>query len=143
MPSRSLRRSVGQEDGPSAQGMWLTAGFYPIVRQALRVGVVAPGLLELPGCGAVTAAKLLAEIGPDQPLDEGQRGAGYREDRVTVVGPDGAEHDASVYVARAEMIDDSIIPMRSYRDPIVAAARANGLPAEYVDELARTPVADS
>jgi hypothetical protein len=32
--------------------------------------------------------------------------------------------------------------MRSYRDPIVSAARANGLPAEYVDELARTPVAD-
>jgi transposase len=29
-----------------------------------RVAVVAPGLLELPGCGAVTAAKLLAEIGP-------------------------------------------------------------------------------
>jgi hypothetical protein len=26
---------------------------------------------------------------------------------------------------------------------IVAAARANGLPAEYVDELARTPVADT
>jgi hypothetical protein len=48
-----------------------------------------------------------------------------------------------VYVARAEMIDDSMMPMRSYRDPIVNAARANGLPAAYVDELARTPVADS
>jgi hypothetical protein len=33
--------------------------------------------------------------------------------------------------------------MRSYRDPIVKAARANGLPTEYVDELARTQVADS
>ncbi len=29
-----------------------------------RAAVVAPALLELPGCGAVTAAKLLAEIGP-------------------------------------------------------------------------------
>ena len=77
-----------------------------------------------------------------QQIDEAQRGAGYREERVTVVGPDGAEHDASVFVARAEMIDESIMPMRSYRDPIVSAARANGLPAEYVDELARTPVAD-
>jgi len=77
-----------------------------------------------------------------QQIDEAQRGAGYREERVTVVGPQGAELDASVYVARAEMIDDSIRPMRSYRDPIVSAARANGLPAEYVDELARTPVAD-
>jgi gamma-glutamylcyclotransferase (GGCT)/AIG2-like uncharacterized protein YtfP len=78
-----------------------------------------------------------------QQIDEAQRGAGYREERVAVVDPDGAEHDASVYVARAEMIDDSILPMRSYRDPIVSAARANGLPAEYVDELAKTPVADS
>jgi gamma-glutamylcyclotransferase len=78
-----------------------------------------------------------------QQIDEAQRGAGYREERVTVVDPDRTEHDASVYVARTEMIDDSMLPMRSYRDPIVTAARANGLPAEYVDELARTPVADS
>lgn len=78
-----------------------------------------------------------------QQIDEGQRAAGYRDERVTVVGPDGAEHEASVYVARAEMIDDSMMPTRSYRDPIVNAARANGLPAEYVYELARTAVADS
>jgi gamma-glutamylcyclotransferase (GGCT)/AIG2-like uncharacterized protein YtfP len=78
-----------------------------------------------------------------QQIDEAQRGAGYREERVTVVGPDGTEHDASVYVARTEMIDDSMMPMRSYRDPIVTAARDNGLPAQYVDELARTPVTDS
>jgi transposase len=29
-----------------------------------RAAAVAPALLELPGCGAVTAAKMLAEIGP-------------------------------------------------------------------------------
>jgi transposase len=29
-----------------------------------RVSEIAPGLLQLPGCAAVTAAKLLAEIGP-------------------------------------------------------------------------------
>jgi len=29
-----------------------------------RAAAIAPALLELPGCGAVTAAKLLAEIGP-------------------------------------------------------------------------------
>jgi transposase len=29
-----------------------------------RIGDVAPALLELPGCAAITAAKLLAEIGP-------------------------------------------------------------------------------
>ncbi len=76
-------------------------------------------------------------------IDEGQRSHGYRDERVTVVGLDGDEHDASVYVAGAEMIDDSMMPTRSYRDPIVKAARANGLPAEYVDELARTAVVDS
>ena len=78
-----------------------------------------------------------------QQIDDAQQAAGYRDERVKVVGPDGTEHDASVYVARAEMIDDSMLPKRSYRDPIVNAARANGLPAEYVAELARTPVADS
>jgi transposase len=31
---------------------------------AVMTAQTAPGLLELPGCGAVTAAKLLAEIGP-------------------------------------------------------------------------------
>jgi gamma-glutamylcyclotransferase (GGCT)/AIG2-like uncharacterized protein YtfP len=77
-----------------------------------------------------------------QQIDGAQRAAGYRDERVTVVDPDGVEHDVSVYVARAEMIDDSMVPKRSYRDPIVDAARANGLPAEYVDELASTPVAD-
>ena len=77
-----------------------------------------------------------------QQIDQGQRAHGYREERVTVVGPDGDEHDASVYVACDEKIDDSTMPTRSYRDPIVNAARANGLPAEYVDELARTPVVD-
>ena len=77
-----------------------------------------------------------------QQIDEGQRAAGYREERVTVVAPDGAEHHASVYVACAEMIDDSMVPKRSYRDPIVDAARANGLPPEYIDELAQTPVVD-
>lgn len=33
-----------------------------------------------------------------QQYDEGQRGAAYREERATVVGSDGPEHDASVYV---------------------------------------------
>src|SRR5438128_2790356 len=33
-----------------------------------RTAAIAPALLELPGCAAVTAAKLLAEIGPGRPL---------------------------------------------------------------------------
>ncbi len=43
-----------------------------------------------------------------QQIDARQRRAGYREERVAVVGPDRDEQDASVYVARTEMIDDSI-----------------------------------
>lgn len=75
-------------------------------------------------------------------IDDGQRAAGYRDERVTVVAPDGVEHEVSVYVAGAEMIDEWTLPFRSYRDPIVSAARSNGLPVEYVEALARTPVAD-
>ena len=77
-----------------------------------------------------------------QQIREAQRAAGYREESATVVDPTDAKHDVVVYVARAEMIDDSLVPTRSYRDPIVNAARANGLPAEYVEELASTPVSD-
>ena len=45
---RSLNRSITELDQELEQ----------------RVKETAPGLLELPGCAAVTAAKLLAEIGP-------------------------------------------------------------------------------
>ena len=45
---RSLDRAIGQLDQELEQ----------------RVREVAPALLDLPGCGAITAAKLLAEIGP-------------------------------------------------------------------------------
>jgi transposase len=45
---RSLNRAVAELDQELAR----------------RVGEIAPALLELPGCAAVTAAKLLAEIGP-------------------------------------------------------------------------------
>jgi len=46
--SRSLSREITELDQQLEQ----------------RANAVAPALLELPGCGAVTAAKLLAEIGP-------------------------------------------------------------------------------
>ena len=45
---RSLTKAIGELDQELQQ----------------RATTVAPALLELPGCGAVTAAKLLAEIGP-------------------------------------------------------------------------------
>ena len=78
-----------------------------------------------------------------QQVDEAQRAAGYRAESVAVAGSDGFEHEASIYVACADMIDDSILPTASYRDPIVNAARANGLPSKYIAELARTRVVES
>ena len=45
---RSLTRTIGELDRELEQ----------------RTAETAPALLELPGCGAITAAKLLAEIGP-------------------------------------------------------------------------------
>lgn len=75
-------------------------------------------------------------------IDEAQRAAGYRGHRLTVIAPDGVQQEVSVYVAGADMIDDTTMPIRSYRDPIVRAARDNGLPPDYVEFLGRTPVAD-
>ncbi len=62
---------------------------------------------------------------------------------MTVIDGEGEAHNASVYVARTDMIDDTMKPTASYRDPIVEAARVNNLPADYVAKLARTPVADA
>jgi transposase len=45
---RSLNRTIGRLDQELEQ----------------RTAALAPALLELPGCGAITAAKLLGEIGP-------------------------------------------------------------------------------
>ncbi len=77
-----------------------------------------------------------------QEVEDAQRAAGYRPESIAVAGSDGCRHKASIFVACAEMIDDSLLPTASYRDPIVSAARANGLPAKYIAELASTPVTD-
>jgi AIG2 family protein len=84
------------------------------------------------------------ELGPAdfRLIDDAQRHAGYVGNHVRVVDKDGIQHQASVYVAQADVIDDSLKPRRSYRDPIVKAARANGLPDDYVEQLALTPTLD-
>ena len=77
-----------------------------------------------------------------QLIDDAQRHARYVENHVRVIDEEGNQYEASVYVAEADVIDDSLKPRRSYRDPIVRAARANGLPADYVEQLALTPTLD-
>jgi hypothetical protein len=75
-------------------------------------------------------------------VDAAQRQARYVGNDVRVIDTDGHGHEATVYVAESGVIDDSLKPTRSYRDPIVRAARANGLPDEYVEQLALTPTLD-
>ena len=77
-----------------------------------------------------------------QLVDDAQRQARYVENQVRVVDQGGNEYEATVYVAEADVIDDSLKPTRAYRDPIVRAARANGLPADYVEQLALTQTLD-
>jgi AIG2 family protein len=73
-------------------------------------------------------------------LDTGQTRAGYRQEQVTVADPAGAPHAVITYGASPDMIDPSQLPFASYKDPIVRAARDNGLPSAYVETLERLPV---
>ena len=57
-------------------------------------------------------------------------------------GAVAAIHEAVIAGIEADSIDDSLKPTRAYRDPIVEAARANGLPDDYVEQLALTPTLD-
>ena len=70
-------------------------------------------------------------------LDAGQTRVGYRQASVTVVDPEGTPHAVITYRASPDMIDASQLPFASYKDPIVRAARDNGLPSEYVAALER------
>lgn len=76
-----------------------------------------------------------------QALDRDQRRAGYRPKPISVFDPDGTAHAVVTYVAENNMIDPSQLPFASYKDPIVRAARENGLPEKYVIGLERLPVA--
>ena len=51
-----------------------------------------------------------------QLIDDAQRRARYVENHVRVIDKDGNQHEATVYVAEAGVIDDSLKPTRSYRD---------------------------
>jgi hypothetical protein len=84
------------------------------------------------------------QLGPAdfQRIDDAQRHARYVGNHVRVIDNDGNQHEATVYVAESDVIDESLRPTRAYRDPIVRAARANGLPKDYVEQLALTPTLD-
>jgi hypothetical protein len=108
-------------------------------RQGGKLSVLCTGLPDDVVWGVVYELD-----GPaSETVDAAQREAGYREEVVTVIAINGDALDVSLYIAREDMIDDTLRPTASYRDPIVAAARANHLPRAYVEALARTPVSDT
>jgi gamma-glutamylcyclotransferase len=56
----------------------------------------------------------------------------YRRETLVVIDEQGAEHEATVYVANRT---GEFAPSRAYRDLIVRGARERGLPDEYVQGL--------
>lgn len=52
---------------------------------------------------------------------------------------DGGATDAVTYVAGDRHVDPARVPFDWYRDLVVAGAIEHGLPAPYIDELARIP----
>ena len=52
---------------------------------------------------------------------------------------DGGTTDAVTYVADDRRVDPARVPFDWYRDLVVAGATEHGLPAPYIDELARIP----
>jgi hypothetical protein len=59
---------------------------------------------------------------------------GYREEEVAVIGKNGVLR-ASVYVARTEMIDASLVPFCWYHRFVVHGAKQHRLPIDYVEYL--------
>ena len=74
-------------------------------------------------------------------LEAGQTRVGYCRKSVTVVDPEGRPHAVITYGASPGMVAPAQLPFDSYKDPIVRAARDNGLPADYVEALERLPAA--
>jgi hypothetical protein len=58
-------------------------------------------------------------------------GHGYRKDSMNLT-VNGELHDALIYIAEENAIDDTLSPYRWYHDLVLAGAEQNRLPAEYV-----------
>jgi len=60
-------------------------------------------------------------------------GAGYHEEIVPVLSPEGEKVTVHAYIADASFIDDSIQPYSWYKNFVLAGAEEHRLPAEYVE----------
>ena len=70
---------------------------------------------------------------------EGVDTGGYSRCSVQLRFLDGRNTDAVTYVAGDRHIDTARVPFDWYRELVVAGAVEHGLPASYIDELARIP----
>jgi gamma-glutamylcyclotransferase (GGCT)/AIG2-like uncharacterized protein YtfP len=87
-----------------------------------------------------TVYGVLFEVPEDQ-LSELDRfeGAGSGYERITAdVTFDGASTPAAIYIADAQHTDAALLPYDWYHDLVLAGARQNSLPADYVTKIAAT-----
>ena len=70
----------------------------------------------------------------EKPILDEIEGAGYVVSEV-IVQHDGAEHQAFMYVAEQQYIDDSLVPYQWYKDFVCLGAQFLSFPDHYVREL--------
>ena len=70
---------------------------------------------------------------------EGVHTGAYIRCSIQLRGLDGRTTRAVTYIACDQYLDLACVPFNWYRDFVVAGATEHGLPAPYIDELARIP----
>lgn len=75
---------------------------------------------------------------------EGVHTGGYVRCPINLRHPRGGTTSAMTYIADDRFVDSERKPFDWYRDLVVAGAKEHGLPARYIEEIARIPgVADA
>jgi cation transport regulator ChaC len=85
---------------------------------------------------------VLFEIPEEQigALDEAEGlGKGYAREVIQVLAENGQAIEAAVYLATPDAVEPTLKPYDWYRSLVVAGARQNNLPPQYVEALEATP----
>ena len=138
------RRLTDPSRTPSAasRGIATVSGF--LVRFH-KIGTDGSGKCTLVPAGddAAVAYGVLYEITDAEVADldreEGVHLGGYARCPVRARLANAENVEAMTYVAGDRYLDPASVPFDWYRDLVVAGAREHGLPAAYVEALARTP----
>ena len=138
------RRLTDPSRAPSAVACGI-AGAPGFVVRFYKMGADGSGKCTLVATGndAAEAYGVLYELAESDGarLDgvEGVHTGGYKRCSVQLRCITGDAAVAMTYVANDLHVDPASVPFDWYRDLVVAGALEHGLPARYVDELARTP----